>query len=219
MTVNKRRITVPERQLAAVADMASVLAHQWSAYEATCAALAPPTIAAAGEPGRSGNTPNPTATIALGHEQYDDTREAVHAWLEQGRWLTSRVTGTLREHHDLARDADATLKALRCDGTVDPTCTRNAVKGGLCHACIKRRQRASTPDGGHVHRDQVDSGKLTTRDPVEPQLPATFQRYTAVMACNLCGETFRAEGADDVQARADVQDAHDRHQCRTVASA
>lgn len=217
MSFTKRRITVPERELTAVADMASVLAHQWSAYEATCAALAPPTITAAGEPGRSGNVPDPTAAIALGHDQYDDVRDAVHAWMEQGRWITARVTGIIREHHDLARDAEATLKAIRCDGTIDPTCTRNAVRRGLCWACyVRDRRQTAKADDQACHAKVTSSATVcdteSTSVPVEPQFPVAGL-VTAEVECLPCGQRFVASGFDERVARADALILRDRHDC------
>lgn len=141
MTVPKRRQPRPVTEAQACADIAAWLAHVWPAYEATEAALAQPTIRASADPTRSGDTPDPTHAIVASLEHHDETREGLGGALAQLRWVQSRVRRVLRDHPDIARDAQATLAALRCSGEIDPTCTRNAVKTGLCDPCYTKKRR------------------------------------------------------------------------------
>lgn len=145
MTVTKRRVTQPEIELQAIADIATWLAHQWPAIEATYAALAAPTIRAAGNPTRHNNTPDPTPNIVASLTPYSETREAITGALTQMRWLQTRARNILRHHPDIAADATATIRAMRCSGEIDPTCTRNAVRAGLCWRCYRAHRRGEAP--------------------------------------------------------------------------
>lgn len=146
MTVPKRRQPRPVTEAQACADIAAWLAHVWPAYAATEAAIAHPTIRASADPTRSGDTPDPTHAIVASLEHHAETREGLAGALAQLRWVQSRVRRVLREHPDIASEADATVRALRCSGEIDPTCTRNAVRTGLCWRCYRAsldRRRAS----------------------------------------------------------------------------
>lgn len=129
MTVPKRRITTPERQLGTVATIATQLAHQWDTYLATIAALTPPLLRAAGTNPSSGGHADPTAHHALAHTHHDDVLEAIAAWVEQGRWIATRVLGTLAADGPDAAHYDTTRRAHLC---ADPTCGEYAVARGLC---------------------------------------------------------------------------------------
>lgn len=141
----------PLRVINASIGLLESMAAHWEMYEQVEAALLPAPLRGTSYDGAGGHgstIPDPTGELATqltasGHGGHSlaDTTDALEAILVQARWAQSRVNTRLRQHPDLARDADATVRALRCDGSVDPTCTRNAVKGGICHACIKARQR------------------------------------------------------------------------------
>lgn len=148
----------PQRTCTAIVGLAESLEAHWSTYQATEAALAPALLnAAASAPGgRSSDYSDPTANrgTALTAElkvvdkritvqSYPDTCYAVDQALKWLRLAQQRQATVRKQHPDVARQADATLRALRCDGSIDPLCTANAVKDGKCWKCIKRRQRES----------------------------------------------------------------------------
>lgn len=137
MTVQKRRVDRSETEARAVADIAAWVAHMWPTYRGTEAAKAKPTMRAGGAPGRSSEVPDPTHAIVASLAHYDETCEAVAAWLAQGRWIQARMRETLRDEPELARQAAAEASRMRCSGEVDPTCTRNAVRKGLCWRCYR----------------------------------------------------------------------------------
>ena len=57
------------------------------------------------------------------------------------------MTDVQRNHAPLARILDQAAKAIRCDGSWDPTCVNNAVRKGKCWRCIKAEQRTRTEAG------------------------------------------------------------------------
>ena len=214
-----RHISLPVRTAGAVEAHVKWIAENWDTYRETCWALGPDVLRAGGNSDR--RTPghsDPTSVIALADTGYTDTEEALTATLAQVRWVIDRMQTMLVQHGPQAREADANRQRLRCDGSIDPLCTEYASVGrnGICEKCYWRdyraRKRAATSP---ATPDVVHSANLDKCDPVEQLLPS-LQRYTAVMECLHCGETFTAEGPDDIQARGDVQILKDRHQCAAV---
>lgn len=175
MTVPKRRISVPERQARTAGDIAARIAHQWPAIEATLAALAPPTMQAAGSnPGRGSGHADPTVNVALAHDTHDELTEAITAALAQWQWIEQQAHRIMRQHPDLAREADATLKAIRCD---DPLCTDNAVRRGKCwphYRTLLELERTNDTRAISTGVCYVPDS-FDTSDQVEPPLPATVQ--------------------------------------------
>ena len=137
----------PELLLRATADMATSIQQLWGMYQSVEAYLANPTLrAAGGEPGRGGDIPDPVHAIVASMGHYDETVATVHELQGLCRALQRRVYATLREHPTLAQEAQQALKGLRCDGSWDPTCTRNAVRNGQCWACYQAKRRAAAEE-------------------------------------------------------------------------
>jgi hypothetical protein len=220
VTAPKRRTTRQQTELTAIAQIATTLQHQWHATEAVLAAQAAPTMRAAGSSsgGRSSDIPDPTYAIVATFTPRDELIEAISAALVQMRWIQTTTQRLLKQHPDTATQADSTARALRCDGTIDPTCTRNAVRNGLCWTCIKRTQRAeqrtivdmSTPNVLHmpavevcpeVHT-QANHGGSSTR--THTTLPAQI-----AATCGVCGWTAAVDPA--IGARAVLAQHHLRH--------
>jgi hypothetical protein len=128
----KRLISVPERHASTVAAIAARVVTRWGQVENVAAALTAPTMRAAGsrDGGRSSEHPDPTANIALhkAHQDYDDLREAVHAWLEQGKWIEARQVQYLREHPDFVQQKSDDLKGL----CTEAGCDFNQERRGKC---------------------------------------------------------------------------------------
>lgn len=203
MTVSKRRITVPERQARTAADIAARVAHQWTAIEATLAALAPATMQAAGSnPGRGSGHADPTVGVALANDTHTELCEAISAALVQWQWIEQQTHRVMRQHPDLAREADATLKALRCD---DPLCTDNAVRRGKCwphYRLMLELERSNDTRAISTEMCYVPAS-LDTSVPVEPLLPATavvLDTKTVAATCGKCGRHFAVTDADAAHA-------------------
>jgi hypothetical protein len=143
VTVVKRLITTPERHAATVATIAARVAERWPKVEAVAAALTPPTLRAATsrDGGRNSDHPDPTANIALGHQDYDDLREAVSAWLEQGKWIEQQQIGYLKDHPETVSSKADDLKSL----CTEPGCDFRAERKGMCWHHY-RNQPVHTPD-------------------------------------------------------------------------
>jgi hypothetical protein len=179
VTAPKRRTTRQQTELTAIAQIATTLQHQWHATEAVLAAQAAPTMRAAGSSngGRGSDVPDPTYAIVATFEPHDELCEAIDAALVQMRWIQAYAQRLLKQHPDTAADADAIARALRCDGSVDPTCVRNAVTTGLCWACYQRKRRARIDKSNNdlLHMSLVEVGPST--------VDAT---------CGRCGKAFPA---------------------------
>ena len=187
------------RTMSAIIGVAESIAANWAMYEQVEAGLLPSPLHGTsydGAGGHSSTIPDPTGQLATqltssGHGIHNlaDTTDALNAVLVQLRWAQSRVNTLIRQHPDLARDADATVRALRCDGSVDPTCTRNAVKGGICHACIKARQRHNNGTVVDMStRSVIEPVAYDTR-PVEPSAPnASVYCSNCVTDYLVCGD-------------------------------
>lgn len=186
------------RTLSAVIGVAESIAANWAMYEQVEAGLLPSPLHGTsydGAGGHSSTVPDPTGQLATqltgsGHGIHNlaDTTDALNAVLTQLRWAQSRVNTLIRQHPDLARDADATVRALRCDGSVDPTCTRNAVKGGICHACIKARQRQNNGTVVDMSTRSVLEPVACEPRPVEPtRLPSGAITVERKEWCRTCG--------------------------------
>ena len=187
------------RTLTAVIGVAESIAANWAMYEQVEAGLLPSPLHGTsydGAGGRSSTIPDPTGSLATqltssGHGIHNlaDTTDALNAVLTQLRWAQTRVNTLIRQHPDLARDADATVRALRCDGSVDPTCTRNAVKGGICHACIKARQRKNNGTVVDMSTRSVLEPVAYDTRPVEPSAPnASVYCSNCVTDYPVCGD-------------------------------
>lgn len=211
-TYTKRLITKSERQASTVHAIAQRVTERWPKVEAVAAALAPPTITASGshDGGRPSGHADPTARIALGHPGYDELREAVAAWLEQGKWIEERQIAYLKEHPELASAKLDSLKGLCHIGG----CDFDAVRRGMCwHHYQIELDNEKTASHHTATTPVIQSATNGSPVSVEPELP----KYTATMQCIHCGETFTADGPDDIQARGDVQIMHARHECAVVA--
>lgn len=187
------------RTLTAVIGVAESIAANWAMYEQVEAGLLPSPLHGTsydGAGGHSSTIPDPTGSLATqltssGHGIHNlaDTTDALNAVLTQLRWAQTRVNTLIRQHPDLARDADATVRALRCDGSVDPTCTRNAVKGGICHACIKARQRKNNGTVVDMSTRSVLEPVAYDTRPVEPSAPnASVYCSNCVTDYPVCGD-------------------------------
>lgn len=223
----KRLITLAERQLSTVTTIASRLTASWPRVEAVAAALASPTLRAASprDGGRSTDHPDPVASIAFDHEAYDELRDAVHAWLEQGKWIEHRSIAYLRDHPASVAAKVDSLKAL-CH---EPGCDFDAVRRGLCWHHYERQlaaekssdlqchtpttPSATFPASGHPSAlsegDDLDSWSISeTRGPgIASQVEAT---------CGRCGWTTPAHDATHaLQLLAD----HHTDGCPSAASA
>lgn len=138
----------PQRTLKAIAALAESAAVGWSSYESTEAALAASTIPGKGD-GRGADVSDPTSSIASSHERYYGTVELADQALALLRTMQRTMRDIRKQHPETARQVDAALKASRCSGDEDPFCVNLSVAGpksqyaGLCHKCIKRRQRAA----------------------------------------------------------------------------
>jgi len=195
-------MTNPTRTIEAIIGVAESIGSNWAMYATVEAALLPAPLRgtsydSAG--GHGSSIPDPTGSLATqltssGHGVHNlaDTSECLDAVLAQLRWAQSRVNALIRQHPDVARDAASTLSALRCDGSIDPTCTRNAVKGGICHACIKARQRQNNGTVVDMSTRSVVEPLAYEPRPVEPQLSHT-------VTCQTCGTDYRLPADIDPQ--------------------
>jgi hypothetical protein len=138
----------PRKQLEAIAQLATAASVGFDAYQATEAALGAPTMRSASLDGRvtSSDISDPVGAQAVSHQRFMDTCSVIHEAFGLLREIQRRFSSVRTDHPDVAAHIDAAVRAARCDGSVDPTCTRNAVKNyhgaHLCYACIKRDQRA-----------------------------------------------------------------------------
>ena len=139
-------------------------------------------------------------------DSWADAETALNTVLKTLRAVQARQTRALKQHPELAGDADATARAIRCDGSIDPLCTRNAVKGGICWACTKRRQRQNDDTGGQVHQNLV---RIATVDP-RPETEAA-PRHVATITCHTCGWWTRAQGDNDAELHTDLTAALAEH--------
>lgn len=187
------------RTMSAIIGVAESIAANWAMYEQVEAGLLPSPLHGTsydGAGGHSSTIPDPTGSLATqltssGHGIHNlaDTTDCLEAVLAQLRWAQTRVNTLIRQHPDLARDADATVRALRCDGSVDPTCTRNAVKGGICHACIKARQRKNNGTVVDMSTRSVLEPVAYDTRPVEPSAPnASVYCSNCVTDYPVCGD-------------------------------
>lgn len=184
------------RTLTAVIGVAESIAANWAMYEQVEAGLLPSPLHGTsydGAGGHSSTIPDPTGSLATqltssGHGIHNlaDTTDALNAVLTQLRWAQTRVNTLIRQHPDLARDATATISALRCDGSVDPTCTRNAVRSGICWACYARKRRSVTP----MSQESVVRSLASDTRPVEPSAPVSS------VWCHSCGTEYDTTGLD-----------------------
>ena len=191
----------PLRVINASIGLLESMAAHWEMYEQVEAALLPAPLRGTSYDGAGGHgstIPDPTGELATqltasGHGGHSlaDTTDALEAILVQARWAQSRVNTRLRQHPDLARDADATVRALRCDGSVDPTCTRNAVRSGICWACYQRKRRGATA----------------------PNM-ATRPKVAATVSCP-CGWSTDGSGDDDIEVRRALSEAFAEHKTET----
>ena len=189
------------RTMSAIIGVAESIAANWAMYEQVEAGLLPSPLHGTsydGAGGHSSSVPDPTGSLATqltasGHGIHNlaDTTDALNAVLTQLRWAQSRVNTLIRQHPDLARDADATVRALRCDGSVDPTCTRNAVRSGICWACYQRKRRGAAA----------------------PNM-ATRPKVAATVSCP-CGWSTDGSGDDDIEVRRALSEALAEHKTET----
>jgi hypothetical protein len=195
MTVTKRLITTPERHAATVATIAARVAERWPKVEAVAAALTPPTLRAATsrDGGRNSDHPDPTANIALGHQDYDDLREAVSAWLEQGKWIEQQQIGYLKDHPETHAAKTDALKTL----CVYPGCDFDKIAArGLCWYHYRNTpQDADQANHAPSKPNVLERG--TIQASASPRVEAT---------CGRCGRTFPAR--DSEHARLLLDDHH-----------
>lgn len=191
------------RTMSAIIGVAESIAANWAMYEQVEAGLLPSPLHGTsydGAGGHSSTVPDPTGQLATqltssGHGIHNlaDTTDALNAVLTQLRWAQTRVNTLIRQHPDLARDAEATKASLVCDGTYDPLCKRASWKDGKCQQCYnndaKARQRARD------RRTPVDTSTCEalaslaydTR-PVEPSAP------NASVYCSNCVTDYPVHG-------------------------
>lgn len=132
----------PRNQLHAIAELATAAATGWPTYQTTSAALANSTIPNAGGGTQGGDISDPTYAAILSHERYGETTALIAEAIGIMRDVQRRMASIRRQHPETARDIDAAIRAARCDGSVDPTCTDNAVRKGLCWSCYQKQRRA-----------------------------------------------------------------------------
>lgn len=189
------------RTLTAVIGVAESISANWSMYRTVEAGLLPTPLRGTsydGAGGHSSSTPDPTGQLATlltssGHGIHNlaDTEDALEAVLTQLRWVQSRVNTLIRQHPDLAREATSTLAALRCDGSIDPTCTRNAVRSGVCWACYQRARRATASGVTRMSQQTVLEPVASEPRPVEPSA-------AAVVSCHTCRVDYAVYDTDPV---------------------
>lgn len=193
------------------------LLHQWRAYEATEAALLPSTMKAAGGDGRSSGHPDPTGNLVATLTARGDRKPTelhpdgymligdVNRYDESVLELTEayghlvavyrRVSKVMQHHPDVAREAELAVRALRCDGELDPLCTANAVRAGKCWTHYRQ------------HLDQQKSAECAPSTP-ERAITARLANGTpasAVVTCTLCAPVNGELARFDVPAGLDPQ--------------
>lgn len=196
-------MTNPHRTFTAIIGIAEQLAANLGAHIGVELALAPDVLRAASLTGgsRSSDVPDPTGTIATTLTSRGHLRDTTSSWpefIEDAervlvilRRMQTRQATCIRQDPAVARDADATARALRCDGSVDPLCTRNAVRAGVCWSCYQKRRRDTMRATGTS--DVVDSLS------VEPSAPQTaFGVVSSDATCGRCGASFHGTDADDL---------------------
>lgn len=138
-------MTEPAARLRTLARLAQALADDWPVYEATEADLAiPATAAAGGGTGRSSSIPDPTLAVVASHERYYENVGAITEANGLMRMLQRSMTDVIRQNRHTAETVAAAIRNARCSGEIDPTCTDNAVRDGLCWRCYNRRRRHGT---------------------------------------------------------------------------
>lgn len=214
MTVQKRQPSREEVELQAIIDVAQQLLHRWSSYVAAEAALAAPTMrAAGGGNGRSSDVPDPTYAIVASLDRYTETREAIPGTLGQLRWIQSRMQTALLHHPDIARDRDDFARANRCSGEVDATCNGPREPGRtLCAKCRKRRQRERARGGPGVEQGVRAIVPKAATFPVSSSDPCHSPgQKTAQARCLRCDFVAVATGSDDAAVQAQVLAELDYH--------
>jgi hypothetical protein len=190
--------------MSAIIGVAESIAANWAMYEQVEAGLLPSPLHGTsydGAGGHSSSVPDPTGSLATqltssGHGIHNlaDTTDCLEAVLAQLRWAQRRVQTIIRQHPDVARDIEATLAKLTCDGTYDALCKRPMWKAGKCQQCFnndaKARQRA------RERRTPVDMSTLRVLEPVaydtrpvEPAAPnASVYCSNCVTDYLVCGD-------------------------------
>lgn len=130
----------PENALMAVAELAQAESVSWRQFESTCAALAAPTMRSASLDGKvsSGDHSDPVGNQVESHAFYWETEALTAELLGLAREVQKRMTAVRNRTVDIGPD----VAAARCDGSIDPLCTKNAVTknpAALCWSCLKKR--------------------------------------------------------------------------------
>jgi hypothetical protein len=209
-----RRPTLPERQASAVASIATRVAQRWHHVTTVAAAFAPPPLraATARDGGRTGGHADPVAAIVINdaRDDYDELTEAIHAWLEQGKWIEHRQITYLREHPDTHATRTDDLKAL-CHHA---GCDFNAVRRGLCwhHYQAELDAERNLELDHPPHATTLELASAASSSPVTP----VAGLCTATVECIPCGQTFTASGFDERVAQADAMILRSRHTCPAI---
>lgn len=193
-------MTNPHRTLAAIIGVAEQLSANLGAHMGVELALAPDVLRAASYDttgSRSSDPPDPTGTIATtltprtartSTSSWPEFCADAEAALRVLRRMQARQAACIRHDPAVASAADALARNLRCDGTVDPLCTNNAVRAGKCWKCIKRLQRSDAPgdDRGQFPTERARTGNVQ---------PSAFMATAVVVhhveaTCGRCGATF-----------------------------
>ena len=189
------------RTYTAIIGIAEQLAANHIRWREIEAALTPTLLTAAVASGSHtpGHISDPTGTHATRLtptnndviDSWADAETALNTVLQTLRAVQARQTRALKQHPELAGDADATARAIRCDGSIDPLCTRNSVRKGLCWSCYQRARRdTADADTCATTKNLV---KPATVDP-RPETEAA-PRHVATITCHTCG--WQATGADN----------------------
>lgn len=210
MSVQKRLVTVGERHTATVAAIAARVEARWPKVEAVAAALTPPTLRAAGTSdghGKGGHA-DPVATVVLfnvggtddeenpdakDRYAYDDLRDAVRAWLEQGKAIEREQIRYLKEHPDTHSQRTDDLKSL----CTDVGCDFRAERQGLCW---KHYRQHLAGDGLHTPDQDIRAPSTPDcyiPDSSSPVAPSSTSGTTAT--CGRCGWTTPAQDAEHAQ--------------------
>jgi hypothetical protein len=174
--------------LAAIVQIATNLRSSVATHRALELDMLPAELrASAGNASGRGGVSDPTGQLAVAltaagvdtiPRSWADFLAHADTALVHLRKMQTRQATVLRENPARARDAEATLRALRCDGELDPLCTRNAVRAGKCWRCY--REALNRTD---------DTMRATSTPGVVPSVSigTSARAATVVGTCGRCG--------------------------------
>lgn len=191
----ERRSTVRERQAASIAASAARVAALWPTVEGIASVLARPTLRAAArrDGGRGSDRPDPTASIALDRERYDELADAIAADLVQWKWIEDRIDQYLKLDPEItkyAREHVTELSNLCVETGCDFTAERR-------RRCWKHYRELLE------HEGETDPDAQVLAHPSTLALPSAAtqaQSTHSTVTCMTCGTDYPLPAGADALA-------------------